>query len=783
MGYKLKSLTVLSTIVLIPSIAYCNKYSNPFPNFTPECYVGVPEIDDKEIDSLKTPVKITSDSVESQDNNELTFIGNVSVEQANRRLKADKTSYNRSDKLVNASGNISYSDGYITVQNAREVSASLESQDLTIKNPEYQLHSSPTHGQASNVYYNNKNKTYKFNDATITTCKKNQETWKVKAGTVNIDEHDVFGEAWNAWLYVKDIPVLYVPYFYFPIKNERKTGFLYPSLKYDDDDGLTISTPFYWNIAPNYDLTITPTFMGHRGLQINNNFRYMTAPLNSGNIVYEFIGHDKLAYDENSWDGSRWFLHWGHNARYYNNSIHLNVDYNKVKSDDFNYFNDFHNEYGDSDKLLQKGSVKYFPNKYTELEINATNYQMLIPTATPQISILPQISAKNFILAKYANVYTYGEISRFAFTNNNNKLNNYYGNRFHFQTQFDIPFVQLPFFQFDSSFKAMFTSYDQTTNGALMSFHKKRGFTTLDDTVNRFIPSVKLQARLILDNEFNFLGSNYNQSFEPTFQYYYVPYRNQDNIGLYDTTDYIQDYDYLFGDNKYAGIDRISDENRLSFGIVSRITDNNNHERAKFSIGQALYLSDNKVKLYPNYKNLTDHRSFINGSLNIRPLQNVYFNGIAVYDTEKHNLYRGSSALEYNNNDDLIAQINYRYIRKGNTKMFDYKKYIDLKQFGMHLSTKLTNELSVIVAGYYDLEQKKNIDRVIKLNYDTCCWRFSIYAEQINKPNNQSLRSHEDKSIGIQFELKGLSSFGSKNDNYSLDTDLLHYYRPFDLSE
>ena len=284
-----------------------------------------------------------------------------------------------------------------------------------------------------------------------------------------------------------------------------------------------------------------------------------------------------------------------------------------------------------------------------------------------------------------------------------------------------------------------------------------------------------------MDNDFSIFGHSFSQSLEPIIQYYYAPYRNQDRIGLYDTTNIIQDYFYIFDDNRYAGVDRISDDNRLSLGFVSKISDGLGVERAIFSLGMAYYLKEGQVKLYPNYKDNNRHRSYLNGSLDLKPTNSILYNGSFIYNTEDHYLYRASSVLEYNN-DDLLAQINYRYTKDGNRTMFK-NEIIDMKQLGFLTRYAFSNRLSVVLGYYHDLEQKHAIDKIVKLRYEDCCWRFSVYAEQVNEPDNKRQVSEKDNKFGLQFEMKGLATLGAKDISDNLDTRLLPYSRPFNLSE
>lgn len=777
---ELAAAAALLPLLSQPGSAETTKYRNPFPGFDPQCYADVPAIDDQVIDVRKTPVEIFSDAVSTSDRYHVSFTGGVEMTQGNRSLKADITSYDRTSNAVSARGNVSYKDGYITVTSADELQTSLDQRRATLMGPSYILHGSPAHGSAGRADYDDKKGIYHFENARISTCPRDEETWHLTASTVDVDSSEVFGEAWNATLWFHDTPVFYLPYFNFPIKNQRKTGLLYPSLEYSRADGLQIATPFYWNIAPNYDYTLTPTLVTRRGLLTSHEFRYMLAPEHTGSLLFEYINHDRKASRDEGLDSGRWFLRYRHSSSFLDGRLKFDAAYDKVNSRDYNYFNDLGTTKDSSDKLLQNARFTYTPYRFTRVTLEARSYQMLIDTAFKPFATLPRLSVHHTLPLPHLSLTSYAELTRFTHTRTNDSEGNYEGTRLHGETAARIPLVQEPFLQVDGTAKLMFTHYDQDQKGPLMQYLTDQGFQGFDSSVNRLLPLLKFRANLILDTEFSLFGESFSQSLEPHIQYLYVPYKDQDRIGLYDTTDYIQDYYSIFGDNRFAGIDRISNENRLTLGFTSKVYDAAGRQRMTVTLGQAFSLEDQKVGLTPAGKEVTSRSNF-NLLTEIRPLEDLSFAGFLAYDTVHHNFFRGFAAAEYRT-DAVTGQLNYRYTKQGNRVMFKNEK-VDLKQLGAHLALPLGDRFSLMSSMFYDLEQKRNIDRVVKLQYSNCCWKFNVYLEQVNEPDNVHLRAHEDTKFGLQFEMKGLGSLGGRDLEHNLDTRLLPYNRPFNISE
>ncbi len=124
----------------------------------------------------------------------------------------------------------------------------------------------------------------------------------------------------------------------------------------------------------------------------------------------------------------------------------------------------------------------------------------------------------------------------------------------------------------------MYTRYDQTVPDQMSSTFTNRftpregGDVTLEEgTITRVLPSFRLKGGMTFERDQQWFGEGANQTLEPEFQYLYVPYKDQDNIGVYDSTTMRQDYYSLFSDRRFAGLDRISDSNRLSLGVTTRI--------------------------------------------------------------------------------------------------------------------------------------------------------------------------------------------------------------------
>ncbi|MGL5977296.1 MAG: LPS-assembly protein LptD, partial [Aeromonas sobria] len=217
------------------------------------CYDYVPKIvkpaSDQEANAL--PVEVDADRLEAKQGGTAVYEGDVKVRQGVRKFDSDYAQLDQQSRDVIAIGNIYYNDGQVTVTSDKTLKSNLNTKNSELEEGNYQVHGSPVRGFAKRVVMTNNNQNITMEGAQYTTCPPGQEVWTLKAGSIDIDQKEVFGEAWNASLWLYDYPVFYFPYINFPIKDERKTGLLYPGYKQSSSNGMEITQPFYWNIAPN----------------------------------------------------------------------------------------------------------------------------------------------------------------------------------------------------------------------------------------------------------------------------------------------------------------------------------------------------------------------------------------------------------------------------------------------------------------------------------------------------------------------------------------------------
>ncbi|MFB0585235.1 LPS assembly protein LptD [bacterium 19CA06SA08-2] len=765
------------------------------------CYDYVPKVEKLAPgkDANAQPVEVDADRLEAKQGGTAVYQGDVKVRQGVRKFDSDYAELDQKSRDVIAIGNIYYNDGQITVTSDKTLKSNLDTKNSELEEGKYQVHGSPVRGSADRVTMTNNNQNITLEGAQYTTCPPGQEVWTLKAGSIDIDQTEVFGEAWNASLWLYDYPVFYFPYINFPIKDERKTGLLYPGYTQSSKNGMDITQPFYWNIAPNYDATITSRFMDRRGLMEQVEFRYMPDPAHVGSLYFENLADDKQ-YDETPSlneklsDGHRYLLNARHTSRFADNAMRVSIDYTKVRDRDYNYFNDFSPKVGTQveNQLQQSLMAGYFQQNWN-LNTEVRTYQILLASAQQPHELMPRINHNYYHQGNWYDLAWNTEVTRFGYNNTQASAQNlgdaYTGTRVYTAPTLTMPLIDEAGYYLDSQYKLMYTRYDQEVPDNMSTTFTKRftpegasGVTLDEGIITRTLPSFRLKGGMTFERNQDWFGGNANQTLEPEFQYLYVPYKDQDNIGVYDSTTMRQDYYSLFSDRRYAGLDRISDSNRVSVGVTSRVYDDAGDERIRLAVAQAFDFVAPRVKLYPSESLATNTRSPLSFEGDAKINEQWFAHAGAQYDMDQSEISSANSALEYRR-EKLISQLNYRFVRNANYDLSNTNQVADINQVGMLLTTPLNDQWHLYGGYYRDLDQGVNVDRKVGLKYDSCCWSINFNLEWVNTPDNVTMRPTSERSLGIQFEMKGLGSVGTGSKGTSLDTEALPYIRPFNLRD
>lgn len=758
----------------------------PVPERDMECYYGIPAYSEPQnFDLETTPVNISANEVTASGTQNLTYSGNVTVSQGDRLIKADEAVYDGDAGTLVTSGNISIHTPQLTINSPASLESNLKSNVSTFSDASFQLNGSVARGSSKLVTVNNEQKSTEVEDFTFTTCPVGDNSWYFKAGSVELDQNDSFGESYHNVLYVKDVPVLYLPYLNFPTTNRRKSGLLYPSVSISSNNGADYEQPIYWSIASNYDYTFTPRLMSKRGLLLGNEFRYMPIENSIGTFIFDYIPNDNdWALSENFDDDSRYFFRWKHTSSFFNNDLTFDIDYQRVRNGDYDYLDDLGaKETNVTDDHLKQSLKAAYDRPDFHIQAEARDYQRLQPDTIlghRPFSMLPQISGQYYSTVGSLTLNFNGEMTRFS-SSSDSRAQNFEATRIHFEPEIGMQLFNMRGTSVDASLRGFFTHYSQDSIEDMPDYYRTNlGFTELDSSVNRALYLAQIKAKTTLERKV--LDLRHTQTFEPEVLYQYIPYEDQSNIALYDTTDRMSDYYSNFSFRNYTGKDRIADINAITMGVTSRLLDPHDREIVRFGVSQTYSFNTTKVTLAPRDPINTSPRSPMAMFFNAEPVNGLTLHAGLSYDSEEDNLKSWNAMTQYKNENGLLVQVGYRFADKGNRSLAN--DLVDLSQLGLVTSVPINEKISVSFAAYNDLEQNEDIDTKAAIKFEDCCWSLSFVYENYNSCDWDSLKHERDHIFGIQFEFKGAGAVNVTGDfdrNFT-DTRLLKHFDPTDLN-
>lgn len=739
-----------------------------------QCMLGVPSYNRPLVkgDTNSLPVTITADSSKGTYPDNATFTGNVDINQGNSRLQADEVQLHQKQpdgaaepvRTVDALGNVHYDDNQVILKGPKGWS-NLNTKDTNVWEGDYQMVGRQGRGKADLMKQRGENRYTILENGSFTSCLPGSNTWSVVGSEVIHDREEQVAEIWNARFKLGPVPVFYSPYLQLPVGDKRRSGFLIPNAKYSTTNYFEFYLPYYWNIAPNMDATITPHYIHKRGnVMWENEFRYLTQA-GAGLMELDYLPSDKVFQDEHPKEGDkhRWLFFWQH-AGVMDKVWRFNVDYTKVS--DSSYFNDFSSKYGSSTDgyATQKFSVGYAVQNF-DATVSTKQFQVFSDQSTPTYGAEPQLDV-NWYQNNVGPFDTRVYAQAVHFVNTDSDMPE--ATRVHIEPTINLPWSN-DWASLNTEAKLMATHYQQKN---VDNYNATRN-AHLEESVNRTLPQFKMDGKLIFERDMGLLADGYTQTLEPRMQYLYVPYRDQSKIQNYDSSLLQSDYSGLFRDRTYGGLDRIASANQLTTGVTTRVYDDAAVERFNVSVGQIYYFTESRT----GDDNINWEKDNKTGSLvwagdtYWRMTDRWGLRGGVQYDTRLDNIATSSAAIEYRRDEDRMVQLTYRYaspeyIQATLPSYAGAEQYKDgISQVGGAASWPIADRWSIVGAYYFDTNANKPADQMVGLQYNSCCYALRVgYERKLNGWNSENNQSKYDNVIGFNVELRGLSS------NYGLGT-------------
>ncbi|MGE8288347.1 MAG: LPS-assembly protein LptD [Stenotrophomonas sp.] len=691
------------------------------------------------------------------------YQGNVVIKRGDQFMGTDSLRLDTESGNYIAEGNVRYSDSSIRMV-AERAEGNQETDTHKISNIQYQLVSRRGNGGAESIDL--QGSVGQMHHSTYTTCDPSQPVWKLVAPQIEVDNEEGFGTARNAVLRIGKVPVLYAPWFKFPIDDRRQTGLLYPKLSMSGRNGFDYEQPIYFNLAPNYDDTLSPRYMSKRGLMLENEFRYLYSG-GKGQLETAYLPNDSLR------DKDRGRIQY---SGYHNIDSHWQARANLAWVSDERYVEDFSNRLlGITSSNLQSTIGLYGSGRSWTAGVMADHWQLTDYTLTE--SSLAYNREPRFFgtwdesFGRWFEAGVYAEAVRFTHDDVHLKTQNADGEYertgvvrpMYGGSRLDIkPYVSMPLagasWYITPTLAWRYTAYQldrgMVANGA-------------DRTPTRSLPITTVDAGLFFDRETSLGGKSYLNTLEPRIFYLNTPYREQSNLPLFDTRAFTFSWGQLFRDSRYTGADRQNDANQLTTALTTRlIRQEDGREKLSASIGQITYFDDSRVTLNSGEAPVEQGNSAwvadVNWALTDRWTLGSTYQWNPKYGKED----LASVRARYLMPGDGVVNLSYRYRRNPNNGTDQ------LEQADLSFLYPINPTWSVVGRYYYSLLDNKPLEIIGGVQWDSCCLTVRALARRYVRNRDGDL----DNSFQIEFVLKGLSSVGQDTDR-TLRRAILGYNR------
>jgi len=684
------------------------------------------------------PLFIEADVLRGHQDQETEAEGGVRLRQRGQAVHADRLRYDKSSDQVEADGSVHMESGSDLVEgtrlqyNLQTDRGSMDQSSFTLRKAgeiegQRQLfRETDARGTAERILFEGPGQ-YRAQSARYTSCGPGDDDWYLRAGELAIDKDRDVGVAHNASIVFMDVPIFYSPYLSFSLHQGRKSGFITPHYGSTNTGGSELTVPYYWNIAPNRDYTLSPRVMTRRGVLLNNEFRYLE-PNYSGESRAEILPDDRARNGEQRW---------AYNVRHrQSHPSGWSGALNLQRVSDDNYLTDLSTQIAvtsqvqlPQDASISRGGIWGNAGSYG-LNLLAQRWQTLqadpLAPVTPPYSRLPQLS----LSAAQQEVLH----SDFDFTGHYVVFD--HPTQVTAKRTVLYPSVSVP----------LQTPYAYVTpklgvNGTYYSIDQNTGGFS-DET--RTLPIFSADSGMVFERPTTLGGAAHLQTLEPRIYYVYIPFRDQSGIPVFDSAQQDINFATIYAENQFSGSDRINDANQVTLGITSRfISTDSGAERMRVGVAQRYYFEPQQVTL-PGVAARTNSNSDLLAALYGVVIQN----------------WTAEAGLQYNTSSSQKQKLNFatRYQPKpGAVLNLSYRETINtLRQTDVSTQWPVYGGWTGLARWNYSLLDRRTVESLLGMEYNANCWSLRIVAHRFAVTTQQ-----ESTTFFLQLELNGVSRIGS----------------------
>jgi LPS-assembly protein len=686
--------------------------------------------------------------------------GNVSLREGNMLITADRVDYDEETDTATIPGRV-HMDRDGDIVDGRDLNMTLETRLGHLDEPTFFFSRNPTRptqryearGAAKFMDFEGEDRERLYR-ANYTTCKPGNTDWQLNISELALDRGTNVGTGFNGVVDFMGVPILYMPYMTFPLNNERKSGMLAPSFGSSSKSGLELALPYYLNIAPNQDATLTPKIFTRRGLQLGGEYRYLYASA-FGQVDTEYMDHDRVTAGE-----KRYLVSWRH---FHNLGKWLtpgwSASVNAQKVSDDNYFRDLSTRIANTAQTnLPRDVALNYGSDFGYLSTRVLSYQTLQDPLAPvgqPYRLAPQVS----------------------FNARPRRWNGWELNTLGEFTDFEHPTLVTGrrWLLYPSAAYPITRPYGFITPklGYHLTHYSLTGNQGASEGGNRSLPIVSLDNGLTFERVLNLGGGAITQTLEPRLFLLYVPYRDQSKLPNFSTSETDFSFAQIFNENLFVGGDRIADARQATMAVTTRFIENlTGIERLRAAIGQRYYFKPQRTVVSSDASGVSGSGT---GNLSRSDLLLAVSGQVSdpwsldssfQYSTSQKYFQRANLAGRYNS-EGRILNLSYRYTREA-------LKQVDISTqwpFG-----RAAPNWTLLARANHSLSDHRLLEGLLGVEYNAGCWEFRLVAHRFATATQQY-----SNSIQFQLELKGLSKLGI-NPFETLKQNITGYRRSDDRS-
>ncbi|MCO7245558.1 LPS-assembly protein LptD [Halomonas sp. Mc5H-6] len=704
--------------------------------------------------------------------------GDVVLRRANEEVEAEQVTMPADRERVYAEGNIALRDGTALVRG--DTAEIMLNEDRTqLDDSQFVLYDQHLRGQAVQLEQLEKDQ-YRLQDARFTTCDPGENTWHLVSSDIRLDQAAGFGTARHARLEIKDVPVMYVPWVRFPIDDRRHTGLLTPAIS-ASGDGVDYTQPFYWNIAPNRDATITPRWMTDHGLLLNGEFRYLQDDI-AGTVEAGYLNSDDGGSGgaEGRFTGQdRWYFETQNTGRI-NPRSGYRLNYGAAS--DGRYFDDFGGEFGSSDRVSMErlAQVDYRGERW-QLDARAQGFQRLddpLNERNKPFYRLPSLTANarwqlgNGFYSQWRSNATYfwrdvneqRVIEREAAT----------GSRLHLTPAVGWRFER-PWGYIEPRTELWHTDYQLDYGDRV---------TANSESPSRSIAVTSVDSGLVFERELALGGRDYQQTLEPRLNYAFVPRTDQSDLPSFDSRERPFSWNQLWSAQRFSGADRVGDLNRLSLGVESRVLeDATGRERLSVGVGQSVYFDERRIDIEGNADELPDRgtESRYKATRDRSPLvtqvdwqiNDRWSTGYEwLYDDKRERTESSTVDVRYRHPQGHVVNLGYRWeiedFNPGVEPSDDEFRNYDREEWDLSFAWKASPQIDLIGRYLHDQTNDRSLEQLVGVQWNDCCYGLQlVWREWVDDSDTARIDDDfNDRGIFLRFVFRGLGGVGQNADGF-----------------